>query len=639
MFRIKRLYTFILGTFLPVLMATFSVCLFIILMQFLWKHVNDMVGKGVDLWVLGQLFFYAALTFTPMALPLSVLLASLMTFGNLGEHMELLAMKASGISLLKIMKPLFFFSLALVGVSFVFQNNILPIAQTKTYTILLSLRQKSPELDIPEGVFYKEITGLNVYVRDKDKSTGMLRDMMIYDYSKGFDNAVVIAADSGKLKFSEDKKFLFLTLYDGESFENLNEKKTRDVNERVPYRRETFALRDFLIPHDMNFNLADESIMGSRDMGKNVKELSHYIDSVQIRLDTVNMKISSPFIKKSYKSAFVGGQTFSAEPEYDPRDTLIRKGYQYYSDNQNVDARITELQLAKSKASQMKMDNNIDMYRQNELKSSIRSHKQQLHQKFSVALSCLLFFFIGAPLGTIIRKGGLGMPAVLSVILFLLYYTIDTFGSKMAREDVWPVWQGMWLSSWVLTGLGLFFTYKAVNDSTMMNPDAWKNFFQKIIGKRENRNYSVKNVIIETPDYIKDIQLINEWNDNSKDYLKKHQKFPFYISFWKNDFSDSALKYLVDKMEIWIEDLRNSDQNLIIGKLMDYPVISVPNMKLFNHQGVRWLFAVLFPAGLIIYFWAILKQRQINHDLNTAIKVNENILSELDKLNKNSYGV
>lgn len=607
-------------------------------MQFLWKHVNDMVGKGVDILVLGQLFFYAGLTFTPMALPLSILLASLMTFGNLGEHMELLAMKASGISLIRIMKPLVYFAIVLVGISFVFQNNILPRAQVKMSTIILSLKQKSPELEIPEGVFYKEITGYNFYVRQKDKKTGMLRDVMIYNYSKGFENAEVIAADSGKLKFSYDKKYLVLTLYNGESFGNMGEKKTRNVRERVPYRRETFSLRDILIEYDMNFNLADESIMGSRDLGKNMNELSHYIDSVQTKQDSTDM-VRYPLFRKKQYGSFIEERSFSSQPHYDPRDSLFRKGFQHFYDNAEVDTKLILLGYGKNRAEHVINSENIEKFRQNEFNSNIRSHKIQLHKKFSVALSCLLFFFIGAPLGTIIRKGGLGMPAVLSVLLFLTYYTIDTFGTKMANQNVWEVWQGVWLSTFVLAALGSFFTYKAVNDSTIMNPDAWKNFFQKLVGKRENRNYARKDVIMEAPDYSQDIEIMKEWNKKAERYMVENKKPLFYISFWRKGFSDNTLNTMVESMEVWIEDLRNSDQNLIIGKLMDYPVIQIPNMTILNKPVVRWFCAIAFPIGLLIYFWALLKQRQVNHDIKVSRRVNESIITELDKFNKNSYGI
>ena len=221
MLRIKRLYTFMLQTFLPLFFMTFGICLFIVLMQFLWKYIDDMVGKGIDIAVLAEMFMYAALSLVPMALPLAVLLASLMTFGNLGERLELLAMKSAGISLIHIMRPLII-TLVLVSIgTFFYQNNAMPVVQVKLYTLLYSMRQKSPELEIPEGFFYKDIPGLNVYVQRKDTKTGLLSDLMIYDYSEGFNNARVIVADSGRLKTSADKLFLVLSLYNGESFENL----------------------------------------------------------------------------------------------------------------------------------------------------------------------------------------------------------------------------------------------------------------------------------------------------------------------------------------------------------------------------------------------------------------------------------
>jgi lipopolysaccharide export system permease protein len=626
MIRIKRLYIFVLGTFLPLLLATFSICLFILLMQFLWQYVNDMVGKGVSIGVLGELFFYASLSFTPMALPLAILLASLMTFGNLGEHLELLAMKASGISLIRIMKPLIYFSIIIVGISFVFQNDIVPRAQTKMYTIVLSLRQKSPELDIPEGTFFKEITGYNLYVRHKDKKSGMLCDMMIYNYSKGFENAVVIVADSGKLNTSTDKKYLVLTLYNGESFENLRERRSRNMAEKVPYRRETFGLRDILIAFDTNFNMADESIIGGRDLGKNINELTTYIDSVQHRQDSLNRESVKYFKRNVYTSTFKDTRK-SISGGNVRNDSLFNNGFKDYFNRLSLDNKIRYLQQAKIRSEQTQSDYTISMYQQSDSQKQLRSHALQLSKKFSLALACLLFFFIGAPLGAIIRKGGLGMPVVLSVFLFLFYYTIDTFGTKMAKQGVWPVWEGAWLSTVILIALGVFFTYKAVNDSTMMNPDTWKNVLQKITGKREMRNYSKKEVIMTPPDYPKDRAEINEWNKRSGRYLDEHKKIPFYISFWKKGFDDPELDLLVESLENTIEDLLNSDEVLVINKLMDYPVIKPLHGGFFNKPFMRGFCGIVFPIGLIIYLIAVLKQKQVNKDLIISRKVNDEIIN------------
>jgi lipopolysaccharide export system permease protein len=434
-----------------------------------------MVGKGVDLGVLAELFFYAGLTFTSMALPLSVLLASLMTFGNLGEHFELLAMKASGISLLRIMKPLIVMVILIVVVSFYFQNNILPKAQVKMTTILLSLKQTSPELDIQERIFCKEIPGYNVYVKHKDKKTGLLFDIMIYDYSKisKGEDAVIIVADTGKLNVSEDKKNLVLWLYNGESFQNLGTRRNRSPQENVPYRREKFGLRTILITFDTNFNRVDESIMGSRDIGKNITELTTFIDSLKYEMDSVNV-LNAPSFKRSIYSNTFKQTYFSGQTNISRNDTLFAQGFQAYFDSLSLNNQLDYVRKAKTKADNVNNEYAYSAANQLNMSKTLRGHEIQLHKRFSLSLACLLFFFIGAPLGAIIRKGGFGMPAVLSVFLFVFYYTIDTFGLKMARQDVWPVWEGMWLSTIVLTSLGVFFTYKAVNDSVMMSPDAWK---------------------------------------------------------------------------------------------------------------------------------------------------------------------
>lgn len=627
MFRIKRLYSFILKTFLPLLLATFSVCLFILLMQFLWKHVEDMVGKGVGISVLGELFFYASLSLIPMTLPLAILLASLMTFGNLGEHLELLAMKASGISLIRIMKPLIVFIIIVMGISFVFQNNVLPPAQAKMYTILMSLRQKSPELDIPEGSFYKDIPGYNVYVRHKEPN-GLLKDMMIYDYSKGFDNAEVVVADSGMLKVTDDKKYLILTLMSGESFRNIATNRSNYNRDQIPYMREKFTLKETLIDFDTNFNMKDESVMQNRDISKNIKELRFFVDSVSVENDSVAREIAPYFTGMVYGTAFKQLQSYpkGSAPQV---DTLYADNFELLFENSTLDQQLRIIEDAKSKSDRLSSEYLIRMHQQSENQRQIRGHNIELHRKFTYALACLLFFFIGAPLGAIIRKGGLGMPAVLSVIIFLLYYTIDLFGLKMAKQGIWAVWEGMWLSTLPLVILGVFFTYKAVNDSVMMNPDAWKDALQKLIGKREVRNYSRKEVIMETPDYQGDIRLMEEWDARAEKYLSENKEFLFYIAFWKRGFIDKELDYLISSMNIWIEDLQNSDENLIIGKLMDYPVMAPLQLGKLNKPGVRWFCALFFPLGLILYFIGLYKRKQVRQDLETALKVNSDLEKEL----------
>jgi len=303
MFRIKKLYSLILGTFFPLLLATFSVCLFVLLMQFLWKYVDDLVGKGVEMKVLAEMFFYAANYLIPTALPIAILLSSLMTFGSLGEHLELLAMISSGISLIKIMQPLIYLVIIISGIAFVFQNNISPNVHTKLWTIIYSIRQKAPELEIPVKTFYNEISGYSIYVLSKDKS-GLLSEVMVYDYSNGFDNLNITKADSGRMKMSDDKKYLILSLYNGESFQNSGMNKSRFNQNQAPFQRQSFSKREILIDFDSNFNMADESIMRNREFGKNIPELRSFIQTTSVVDDSITRDIRPLLVSQVYKTLF-----------------------------------------------------------------------------------------------------------------------------------------------------------------------------------------------------------------------------------------------------------------------------------------------------------------------------------------------
>ena len=626
MLRIKKLHSFLIKTFLPLLLVMFSVCLFILLMQFIWKYVEDMVGKGVEMKVLAEMFVYATLHLVPLGLPLSILLASLMTFGNLGEHLELLSIKSAGISLMRIMKPLIILIAFISVIDFAFQNHIAPKVQGKLWTIILSLKQKSPELDIPVGSFCKEIPSYNVYVRHK-KSDGLLQDMMIYDFSGGYNNAVVILADSGRLKMADDKKYLVLTLHHGEQFQNMNTRQSNSrSSDQILYERESFSFREILIPYDANFNKADESLMQSRDFSKSTVELITFIDSARAVNDSLMKMESPPFVDRVYSNSFTR-RNFGVAKTL-KKDTVYRDDFEKFFTLASPEEQIGILEGAKSKVEILNNDFNFRQIEQSARKKEFRGHQIELTKRFSYSLACLLFFFIGAPLGAIIRKGGLGVPAVLSVFIFILYYTVDLFGIKMARQGVWPVWQGMWLSTLLLFSLGVFFTYKAVNDSVIMNPDAWKDVLQRLIGKRELRNYSRKEVVMVPPDYETDIRSMQNWDADVKQYLSKNRKF----SFWRTGFEDRELEGLIVRMEAWIEDLRNSEENLIIGKLMDYPIINPLRLHFLNKPAGRWTCGLLFPAGIGLYLIYIFKQKQINNDLRTSMKMNEEIKRELDNL-------
>ncbi len=282
-----------LTTFVPLFLMTFAICLFLVLMQFLWKYVEDMVGKGLGIDVIGEMFFYAALNLIPMALPLAILLASLMVFGNMGENLELLAIKSAGIPLLKMMKPLIILIFFISVGAFFFQNNAIPKIQTKFYSLLISIRQASPELDVPETVFYKEIDGYNLYVERKDQKTGMLYDVLIYDVASGFNNMAVIICDSAKMSMTEDKKMLIFTMYSGQQFQNFKQgTESRYSADFVPYARENFDVKTMMISYDANFNrVGEEMIEGSSTsnyVSKNLSQLGVSIDSMTLIMDSVN---------------------------------------------------------------------------------------------------------------------------------------------------------------------------------------------------------------------------------------------------------------------------------------------------------------------------------------------------------------
>ena len=471
---IKKIDIYLLKQFLGLLIMTFLICIFILLMQFVWMHVNDLVGKGVEIKVLAEFFIYAVTSVVPLALPLAILLASLMTFGNLGEKFELTAMKAAGVSLFRIMRPLAI-AIAFVSVgAFMFSNYVLPVSQVKLWALIFSLKQKSPELDIPQGEFYDGIEGYNIYVRRKAPQTGMLYDMMIYDYSEGFRNASVMVADSGRIFFTDDKKYLILHLYSGESFENLDRNQQRATNseKNIPYRRESFAQKQILIDFDMEFDRYNEDVLADQHVSKDVVELVQSIDSVQLLAHDRSKEQSRTLVNNRYF-----GRERVANRDVDMWEGAkeLYAGYDVdslygrFSDDERY--RALSAAIEKAKAQRDQIDYNALML--NDYQRYIRKHEIELYRKFTLAFACLIFFFIGAPLGAITRKGGLGAPVVISVVMFIIYYIIDNTGYKMAREALWPCWAGMWLSSMVLLPIGIFLTYKAATDSALFNPEVW----------------------------------------------------------------------------------------------------------------------------------------------------------------------
>ena len=611
-------------------LMTFCICLFIVLMQFLWRYIDELVGKGLEISVIAELFFYAALTMVPLALPLAILLASLMLFGNLGERFELTAMKASGISLLKVMSPLIVLLAAIAIGAFFFQNNVLPKSQVKMWTLLFSMRQKSPELDIPEGVFYDQITGYNLFVKNKDRETGMLHDLMIYDMSSGFNNANIILADSGKMSFTSDKRHLFLKLWQGESFENLRDQQISRGG--VPYRRESFSEKEIMIPFDANFNRMDDSNMRSQYIGKNIAELKHTIDSVNVRLDSIGDRYGDELLQMEYagvakyKSDYQnGGVVKNPATDFD-----IKKFVDVDSvfSGSSLRDRQRYISYAIERANQTMNEFEFKSYSLTDDKKTIIRHQIEMQRKFTLSFACLIFFFIGAPLGAIIRKGGIGMPIVISVFLFIFYYIIDTAGYKLARDGRVEVWEGIWASSAVLLPLGIFLTYKAVNDSAVFKPEVYLDMIKKLTGRSMVRHVEMKEVIME--DVKTDVALAKLANlrDMCVAFLKKNGKVQTYLQYWLYGYDRGELAALSRTLEDTVDYLGNSDRQLVINKLMDYPVLrSLFFYYPVNNRALAYVIAALFPIGLIGYYIGIRQQNHLKKDIKTVVGVSDELIN------------
>lgn len=628
MLRIKKLDIFIVKSFALLFVGTFFICLFIFMMQFLWRYIDELVGKGLEMTVLAKFFVYSALTLVPASLPLAILLASLITFGNFGERYELLAMKAAGISLFKVMRPLIIFVTLLCCVSFYFQNVIGPKAQVDLWTLLLSMKQKSPELDIPEGVFYDEIEGYNLYVKNKNRDTGILYNVMIYITKEGFDNTRIIAADSGKLEMTADKQHLYLHLYSGEQFENLRSQNTAADN--VPYRRESFREKHTIIEFDAGFNMIDGSFINDQSVSKDMLKLQKSIDSMNIRTDSIARTFYKEIKSMNYQTANVTEADSAKIAKAKIRSVNVDSLFNLTPLLQKQ--KIISNALARSE--NIENDWGFKSFSLIEGDKNIRKHETEWHNKITLSLACLIFFFIGAPLGAIIRKGGLGMPVVVSVIIFIIYYIINNTGYKMARDGNWEVWTGMWISTFVLTPVGVFLTYKSNKDSVVLNADAYTGWIKRAIGIRSKRHITKKEVIIEDPDYNKITAKLQNLCTRCDNYMKKYRltSAPNYIKIWTNNENDKEITGINDELESLVEELSNAKTQGILNLLNNYPVLSVSAHKSpFSIPWMNLVTGLFVPAGLIFYFRIWIFRIRLNKDLAQITQVSKDLEKEIEK--------
>lgn len=582
--------------------------------------------------VLAQFFWYMSLMLVPQALPLAILLSSLITFGNLGESSELTAIKASGISLLQAFRSLIVIVIFISFGSFYFQNVIGPNANMSFSRLLLSMKQKSPELEIPEGVFYDGIPGCNLYVQKKDMQTGKLYGVMIYKMTDSYEDAAIILADSGMLQSTAEKKHLLLTLYSGEWFENMkSQQMVRGTG--VPYRRETFVLKKILLDFDSDFNVADAGALSNSSKSKSVAQIVHDIDSLNHVYDSVGRAFyrdaqreyySVPSIGKTDSLRAVkmaGTKTFSFDSVYS---------------RLNADKKLTAVNGALNKVRREMNDLDFKGMLTSDGDRLIRSHKIEAINKYSVALQCILFFFIGAPLGAIIRKGGLGVPVIISVLVFIVFFIFDNSGYRMARAGEWTIWFGKTISLAVLTPLAVFFTYKANNDSVVFNIDFYRNLFMNFLGLRMKRSVYRKEVIINDPDYAGDAEKLARINEEISAYAHEHNLLmaPSVVKVFFKYSPDHVIEDINARMEAVIEDLSNTKDKQVLALLNEYPYMAVKShTRPFEHKWLNIAAAVVVPVGLFLYFRMWRFRLRLFRDLRVVKQTNDGLIDRINEMN------
>ena len=628
---INKLDWFIIKSFLLLFSATFFICTFIFIMQFLWRWVDEFVGKGLDMWVMAQFFYLGSLTMIGQSLPLAILLAALMTFGNFGERLELLSMKAAGIPLLRIMAPLVVVCSILGCISFYFQNVVGPKAQVKLYTVLYSIKQTSPEVEIPEGVFYDQIEGYNLFVKKKNKETGMLYRVMIYDMTQGFENASIIVSDSGQIKSTADQQHLMLKLYNGERFANATELHENTRKKNIPYTRETFREKVIVIDFGGGFDMKDGSFLKKQAASKNILELNHSIDSLTHYNDSIGRNNWKAAMRNAYPQKLTFTKSDSLDQE---REKIYAINSDSLYDNYSKQTKLRVKKAALNKVEQLMTDFEIKKNIMRSLDKDLNKHYISWWQKITLSLSCVIFFFIGAPLGAIVKKGGLGYPVLISVAIFLLYYIFNTSGEKMVKESEWYTWFGCLISTMVLTPLGVIFTYQSNKDSTIFNMDAYKAFYRKLLGLRESRNITLKEVIIEDPDYTADYkqleEISHECRELSKIYRIKRLPNPIKVFFSENE--TPTIEKLSEKLEKLIEEMGNSKNRKIIQLLNIYPIMMTDELRSpFTKRWLNILSIIIFPIGILIYLRVYKFHGQISRDLK---KIRENSRTLMERMIK-----
>ena len=631
----KKLHLLVFKSYIGPLILTFFISEFVLMMHFLWLYISDLVGKGLEWTIIAELLLYASAGLVPLALPLAILLASIMTFGDMGEHFELSAMKSAGISLQKIMTPLIVLSVLISIGAFFFSNNVLPYTNLKTGSLLYDVTHQRPELNIKPGIFNKDIDGYSIKIKEKNPNTPMMYDFMIYDHTEKRGNVSVILADSGKMEITDDLKYMIITLYHGRSFEEMKEKGHR--NKKRPAHNDKFERQRIIFElASSDLERTDEALFKHNYQMKNIQELALSQDSLQKFYNTKKKSFITGLNRSKYYK-YARKVTNFADTAQLIKDSIIRQIepeqlkviYNLDSLYRSFDIRIKQktLEAALEYANSSKktvLSTQKDLY---ERRKNIQKHRIAWHEKFTLSFACLIFFFIGAPLGAIIRKGGFGLPFLVSIMFFLAYYVVTITGKKLAVDGGWEAWEGMWLSSLFTLPIGIFFTYKATTDSVIIDLGSLLTLIK--------RPFKVYNIEYKDPDLIfyKDIEKLDDTSiiiritnliEQSNPILKQlkvktsgHNKI--YASLLAKE-SSNLKSYIINYNSLSdILSVQYRNINYIRTNIEKLPVVEYekyePTQKkrLANYILLTILY---FPIGMLVLYRSYLKLSVLNKKLD-----------------------
>ncbi len=627
----KILHRFMLKQFIGPFVMIFTIAIFVLLLQFLWKYIDDLVGKGLDFSVIGELLLYTCAQLAIMAFPLAVLIASIFTLGNMGENYELIALKAAGISLQRIVFPLILLSVVIAFSSFVFANNVTPVANLKMRTLIHDIQQQRPELQIREGIFYNGIEGYSIRIGNRNYENNQLYNLRIYNHTERTGNSSVILADSGFMAVTADKRFLEVTLYHGRQYIDMNKKEENFRNRTYPFRRDFFEEQTFrmLLP-EFGLERSDEQIFKQSYQMMNIKQLSYTIDSIG---KIISDKESE--LKRMLQPVYI-------VPEKVLADTAHRKSvvenYREVFDQKDKLTRQTIIQDAVNNVRSQKEQFAGAIYELNDKNSRISRYGIEWHKKITMSLACLILFFVGAPLGAIVRKGGLGTPIIIAILFFVLYYVISIIGEKSARGGNMTPFAGTWLSTFIVMPLGVFLTYKATRDSAIFNQELYLSYIKK--GLRYIFAISLSPrpgiSISATEADLQPENLVSALENLSKQcivYLNTHlnQKLRFRKIWYRE--ADSELGDIAKEYDRVKALLNMSHIEVIKETLEEYPSVTLQYYKIKRTS--IWqpiLTAIVFPVWIYLYLKALTHKYILRNELRNMISTNQNLINELNSM-------